>query len=232
MPRIARVVAVSYPHHITQRGNNRADVFFDDEDRAYYIKTLKKYCLKWRVKIWAYCLMSNHVHLLAVPASEESLAQCIGRTNLMYTQYANRKYQRSGRLWQNRFFSTIVEDKPYVWAVVRYIELNPVKAKQVQKPEDYPWSSCKANISGKVNELISGHTLMEEAERKAYRKFLQQTDVKTEQKIRQATSTGRPLGSEGFIKKLERKLSRRLLPGKAGRPQKTKSNLIREVSLY
>jgi putative transposase len=224
MPRIARVVAAGYAHHITQRGNNHADVFFDDEDRAYYIKTLKTYCQKWRVTLWAYCLMTNHVHLLAVPASGEFLARCIGRTNLMYTQYANRKYKRSGRLWQNRFFSTIVEDEPYVWAVARYIELNPVKAKQVQKPEDYPWSSCRANISGKGDELVNGHTFMDENDRKEYRKFLQQTDANTEQRIRQATSTGRPLGSEGFVKRLERKLSRRLLPGKAGRPKKAKVN--------
>jgi putative transposase len=167
--------------------------------------------------------MNNHVHLLAVPASEESLAGCIGRTNLLYTQYTNRKYKRSGRLWQNRFFSTIVEDDPYVWAVARYIELNPVKAQQVKKAEDYPWSSCKANISGKGDALVSGHDWLEDRDRTRYRKFLWQTDAKIEHKIRVATSTGRPLGGEAFVKKLERKLSRWLLPGKAGRPTKTKT---------
>ena len=223
MPRIARAVAAHYPHHVTQRGNNRADVFYDNEDRTYYLKTLKNYCQQWRVTIWAYCLMNIHVHLLAVPASEESLARCIGRTNLLYTQYANRKYKRSGRLWQNRFFSTIVEDDPYVWAVVRYIELNPVKAQQVKKPADYPWSSCRANSSGKGDELVSGHDWLDDSSRRGYRKFLQQIDAEIEHKIRVATSTGRPLGGEAFIKKLERKLSRRLLPGKAGRPTKTKT---------
>ena len=223
MPRIARAVAVRYPHHITQRGNNRADVFFDDEDRAYYVKTLKNYCQKWGVSLWAYCLMSNHVHLLAVPASDDSLARCIGRTNLMYTQYANRKYKRSGRLWQNRFFSTIVEEETYVWAVARYIELNPVKIQQMQRPEDYPWSSCKANISGKGDELVSGHDWLDDNDRKKYKKFLKQLDLETEKKIRRATSTGRPLGSVGFIKKLERKLARRLYPGKAGRPKKAET---------
>ncbi len=102
MPRIARVVAAKYPHHITQRGNNRDDVYFDDEDRRYYLKVLDGYCEKTKVSIWSYCLMSNHVHLLAVPGRAESLALCIGRSNLMYTQYVNRKYNRSGRLWQNR----------------------------------------------------------------------------------------------------------------------------------
>jgi len=224
MPRIARVVATRYPHHVTQRGNNRTDVFFDDEDRQYYLKTLKNYCEKCKVAIWAYCLMANHVHLLAVPAAAESLARCIGSTNLLYTQYVNRKYGRSGRLWQNRFYSTIIDTDQYVWALARYIEQNPVKAKLVQKPEDYRWSSCKATISGKGDDLVSGHKWLDDTDRKDYRKFLRQEDSETEQKIRQATSTGRPLGREGFIKKLERKLSRRLLPGKAGRPKKNKTN--------
>ena len=87
--------------------------------------------------IWAYCLMKNHVHLLAVPAAAEFLTRCIGSTNLLYTQYVNRKYGHSGRLWQNRFFSTIIDTDRYVWAVARYIEQNPVKAKLVQKPKDY-----------------------------------------------------------------------------------------------
>ena len=134
MPRIARVIAAEYPHHITQRGNNRADVFFDDEDKEYYLQTLKQYGEKYHVNIWAYCLMTNHVHILAVPEYEESLARCVGRTNLLYTQYVNRKYKRSGRLWQNRFFSTIVEAESYLWAVVRYIEKNPMKSKLVKKP--------------------------------------------------------------------------------------------------
>ena len=222
MPRIARVIAAEYPHHITQRGNNRADVFFNDEDKEYYLQTLKKYGDEYHVNIWAYCLMTNHVHILAVPEYEESLARSVGRTNLLYTQYVNRKYKRSGRLWQNRFFSAIVEAESYLWAVVRYIEKNPVKSKLVKKPEDYRWSSCKSNISGKSDGRLSKQGWLDEKDRDTYRQFLMQQDPETEQKIRHATSTGRPLGSEGFMKKLERKLSRRILPGKAGRPKKEK----------
>ena len=222
MPRIARVIAAEYPHHITQRGNNRADVFFDDEDKEYYLQTLKKYGEKYHVKIWAYCLIANHVHILAVPEYEESLAWCVGRTNLLYTQYVNRKYKRSGRLWQNRFFSTIVEAESYLWAVVRYIEKNPMKSKLVKKPEDYKWSSCKSNISGESNGQLSEQGWLDEKDRDTYRQFLMQQDPESEQKIRHATSTGRPLGSEGFMKKLELKLLRRILPGKAGRPKKDK----------
>ena len=164
--------------------------------------------------------MANHVHILAVPKYEESLSRSVGRTNLLYTQYVNRKYKRSGRLWQNRFFSTIVETESYLWAVVRYIEKNPMKSKLVKKPEDYKWSSCKSNISGEGNGQLSKQGWLDLM--KTYRRFLIQQGPETEQKIRHATSTGRPLGSEGFMKKLELKLSRRILPGKAGRPKKEK----------
>ena len=126
MPRIARIIAPHYPHHITQRGNNRVDVFLDDEDKAKYLSLLKDYSKRLAVDVWAYCLMTNHVHILAVPAGDESLSRCIGRTNLLYTQHFNRKYNRSGRLWQNRFFSTIVDKESYLWAVARYIEQIPV----------------------------------------------------------------------------------------------------------
>jgi putative transposase len=105
MPRIARIIAPGYPHHITQRGNNRAMVFFDDEDRQAYLKLLAGYSQKHHFQIWAYYLMSNHIHLLAVPEMENSLSRGIGLTNQMYTQYLNRKLKQSGRIWQNRFFS-------------------------------------------------------------------------------------------------------------------------------
>src|SRR3972149_9149638 len=120
MPRIARVCAINYPHHVTQRGNNKEAVFFDDEDKAFYLKTLGAYSKKRGFEIWAYCLMTNHVHILAVPKQEESLARGIGGTNLVYTQYINRKYKRSGRLWQNRFFSCVIEQEGYLLGVMRY----------------------------------------------------------------------------------------------------------------
>ena len=122
MPRIARVTAIGYPHHITQRGNNKSVVFFDDDDRRFYLAMLKRYAESCGLKLWTYCLMSNHVHLLAVPEHEHSLARGIGGVNLVYTQYVNRKYKQSGRLWQNRFFSTVVEEDQYLLAVARYIE--------------------------------------------------------------------------------------------------------------
>jgi putative transposase len=220
MPRIARVCAAGYPHHITQRGNNKERAFFDDEDRRFYLDLLERYKEKYEMEILAYCLMGNHVHVLVVPEKETSLARGIGGTNLLYTQYINRKYKRSGRLWQNRFFSTIVEEEPYLWAVMRYIEKNPVRAKVVKRAEDYEWSSARAHILGMKDELLSDESRFNEREVKSYREFFCGDDEEINGAIRRATSTGRPLGSERFIKKLERILGRDIFPKKGGRPRK------------
>ena len=220
MPRIARVTSPGYPHHITQRGNNREAVFFSDEDRSFYKSTLKNYCESCRVDILSYCLMSNHIHLLAVPLEEGALARCVGRTNLLYTQYINRKYHRSGRLWQNRFYSVIIDKDKYLWSVMRYIELNPVKAGIVTDPLAYSWSSCRAAVEGIEDELVKTSLWFDANERAAYGRFMMQQDQAMDEKIRRATSTGRPLGSNNFIKGLEKLLSRKLLVGKVGRPEK------------
>lgn len=223
MPRIARVCAINYPHHITQRGNNRETVFFKDEDRKFYLKTLGKYSRKWTFEIWAYCLMPNHVHILAVPKKEESLARGIGGTNLIYTQYINHKYKRSGRLWQNRFYSTIIDKESYLWAVVKYIEQNPVRVKLVEKAEDYFWSSARAHVLGLKDVILSGEDWLKDKELDVYRDFLRSKDEGIETLIRKATSTGRPFGTEQFIKGLEETLCRSILPKKAGRQKKIKT---------
>ncbi len=222
MPRIARVCADGYPHHITQRGNNKETVFFDEEDMRNYVEVLQRYKNKYGIKILAYCLMNNHVHLLAVPEEKTSLARGIGSTNLLYTQYINRKYKRSGRLWQNRFFSAIVEEEPYLWSVMRYIERNPVRAKIVKKAEEYSWSSAKAHVLGVKDDVLSKESWLDEREMKSYRKFLKEDDTKIEATIRRATSTGRPLGRDVFIKKLEKMLGRDIFPKKGGRPKRKK----------
>ncbi|RNC71714.1 MAG: transposase [Desulfuromonadales bacterium] len=220
MPRIARIIASHYPHHITQRGNNRATVFFDDEDRQFYLKLLAGYTQKHNVQIWAYCLMSNHVHLLAVPETETSLSRGIGLTNQMYTQYLNRKLQQSGRIWQNRFFSCVVENERYLWAVARYIERNPLKAGLAVTAEQYRWSSAKAHITGAADPLLNAHSWLSPQEQRAYSEFVIMEDQETDHAIRKATRTGRPFGSESFIDRLEFQLNQSLKPGKPGRPRK------------
>jgi putative transposase len=225
MPRIARIIAPGYPHHITQRGNNRATVFFDDEDRQTYLHLLFQYSQKFFLQIWAYCLMDNHVHLLVVPEKEESLARGVGLTNQVYTQYINRKRDQSGRIWQNRFYSCIVENDAYLWSVARYIEKNPLKVGMADKAENYRWSSAKAHLAGTANPLLQTPSWLEPQQRESYCKFMQENDEKVYNDIRKATSTGRPFGSETFIEKMEFQLNQSLRPRKPGRPKNKKGSV-------
>jgi putative transposase len=221
MPRIARIIAPGYPHHITQRGNNRATVFFDDEDRLNYLKLLTSYARKHKVQVWAYCLMDNHIHLLAVPGTETALAQGIGLTNQVYTQYLNRKLRQSGRIWQNRFFSCVVDNEQYLWAVARYIERNPLKAGLAERAEDYRWSSAKAHLTGTDDAVLgASFTWLDPSESAAYADFVLLEDEVVDEKIRKATRTGRPFGSESFVDVLEFRLKQVLRPKKPGRPKK------------
>jgi len=210
------------PSPYNAEGQQQGDSIFDNEDRQFYLDALQRYKNKYEIKILAYCLMGNHIHILAVPKRETSLAKGIGGTNLLYTQYINRKYKRSGRLWQNRFFSTVVEEEPYLWAVARYIERNPVRAKLVKKAEDYPWSSAKAHVLGIKDNVLSEESWLDERGLKSYREFLREEDAGIDASIRRSTSTGRPLGSERFIKKLEKILGRDIFPKKGGRPKRKK----------
>ncbi|MBU1567649.1 MAG: transposase [Proteobacteria bacterium] len=219
MPRIARIIAPSYPHHITQRGNNRATVYFDDEDRLTYLKLLAGNAKKYHLQIWAYCLMDNHIHLLAVPETETSLSRGIGLTNMMYTQYLNRKMHQSGRIWQNRFFSCVVENDRRLWAVARYIECNPLKAGAVESTELYRWSSAKAHMTGTKDPLLHARSWLSPKKRSAYAEFVREEDEEADDAIRKATRTGRPCGSEKFIDMLELQLHQPLRPRKPGRPR-------------
>jgi len=171
MPRIARAVAKGYPHHVVQRGNNKQKVFFDDRDKTEYLSLLKKYSEKWTSPVLAYCLMSNHIHLLSKPNNEESLHKMMQGVTLCYTQYINRKYKRSGRLWESRYHSCVVDKDRYLWAVARYIEQNPVRAKMVTRAEDYAYSSAHAHLSSTKDEVLS-EELFEESQRKDYVKLI------------------------------------------------------------
>jgi len=153
MPRIARVVAVGFPHHITQRGNYGQTVFEDEEDYLLYLKWLEKYCKKYSLKIWAYCLMSNHVHLIGVPMNENSLAKSLNAINMRYAQYLNQKRMVKGHLWQGRFYSCILDER-HLYAAVRYIENNPVRAGIVKRPWEYKWSSARIHVGEDKNSNL------------------------------------------------------------------------------
>jgi putative transposase len=138
MPRIARTVFAGLPYHITQRGNRREDVFFLNEDREVYLAWLQKYCAIHKVHVLAYCLMTNHVHLIVVPQQEDGLQGVLKPLHMRYAQRINRRQGWSGHLWQGRFFSSPL-DEAYLWFCVRYVERNPVRAGMVEQAEDYPW---------------------------------------------------------------------------------------------
>lgn len=219
MSRIARAVAVDFPHHIVQRGNNKESVFFDKADRKTYLELLRKYSENWYSPVMAYCLMTNHIHLLTRPRDVISLAKMMQGVTLCYTQYINRKYQRTGRLWESRYHSCIVDQARYLWAVARYIEQNPQRARMVTQPEDYAYSSARAHIKG-VRDKVIGGVLFGEEKQGAYREFLKKRDEEETKSIRYNTKTGRPLGNERFIKKMEKKLGRKFRTRSRGRPRK------------
>jgi len=223
MPRIARAVAVDYPHHITHRGNNRQDIFFVDDDRRAYMSNLMEHCGKYGLDVLAYCLMTNHVHIIAIPKKEDSLAKAIGQAHLRYTQYINRMHKRSGHLWEGRFYSCALDDKGF-WLAAKYIELNPVRAKICRVPWQYDWSSCAAHVDKKEsadllnisiwNKMISANQWRNE--------LANGIDDKQMDRIRLSTHTGRPLGTDSFISKLEKLLGRRVRPLPIGRPRNEK----------
>lgn len=220
MPRIGRAVAAGFPHHVIQRGNNREEVFFKKDDRKQYLSLLKKYASKWTSPVMAYCLMTNHVHLLTKPGSEESLFKMMQGLTLCYTQYMNRTYGRTGRLWESRYHSCIVDHEKYLWAVARYIEQNPVRAGMVEKAEDYPYSSALAHVKGSKDAVI-GEDLFTNDRQQDY-VLLLRSDVprKEIERLRYATRTGRPFGTEGFVVEMENKLERRLRQRPKGRPRR------------
>jgi len=170
MPRQARVVAVGVPHHVTQRGNNRQDVFLLDEDRRFYLETLGSWARRYELALLGYCLMTNHVHLVVVPRHSNSLSQALGNTHQLHAQRFNRRYGRSGHAWQNRFFSCPVGPDRAVVALA-YADLNPVRAGLVGKAESWPWSSAQSHVS-KTDQPSVGA-----ASREATGSFLAGADV-------------------------------------------------------
>jgi len=214
MSRIARVVIPGIPHHIIQRGNRRQTVFFSDEDRKKYLEYLRFFGDKFGVKYWAYCLMDNHVHLIAVPETEESLAKGIGEAHRRYTRKINSREGWRGYLWQGRFASYCLDQK-YLYAAVRYVERNPVRAGMVRRAEEYLWSSAKAHVLGQKDPLLSESFLSKEI--KDWSSFLQIEDSKQDMKyLKRHARTGRPLGDEAFLTKLEIMTGRTLRKKKPG----------------
>ena len=215
MPRLARAVAPGYAHHITQRGNRRQQTFFGDEDYRLYISLMAQWCEKCGVEIFAYCLMPNHVHLIAVPESEESLKQAIGEAHRRYTRAVNFREGWRGHLWQGRFASYIM-DFYHLLTAVRYVERNPVKAGLVSQPGQWPWSSAAAHIAGRDDALVRVAPMLETVREDWSAYLAAPVDDSEVETLRRHERTGRPLGSESFVAHLETMLGRILRSQKPG----------------
>jgi putative transposase len=187
------------------------------------------WCREEGVEIWSYCLMPNHVHLIAVPKTEEGLRRAIGESHRRYTRRINFREQWRGYLWQGRFASFVM-DEPYLLAAARYVELNPVRAKLVDRARQWPWSSAKAHLSGRDDRLVKVAPFM--AMVGDWNAFLQSATPEEELRdLREHGRTGRPLGSSTFLDRLERLAGRVLKPQKRGPKPKPRKPRTKKTTI-
>jgi putative transposase len=217
MARMARVVIPGTPHHVTQRGNRRQQTFFSDTDYLGYLHLAAEAFREAGVEVWAYCLMPNHIHLIATPPMAPALAEAVGTTHLRYTRQINRRQRWTGYLWQGRFASFPM-DEDYLLACARYVGLNPVRAGLTDKARDWPWSSVRAHLEGRADPLLTPEPLRSRLGAGLEHFFDVDVQEEGRRALRRASSTGRPLGAATWIKALEATTGRRLAPPSIGRP--------------
>ena len=230
MARLPRFILPGQPQHVIQRGNNREPIFIADDDYHFYQDKLVAACNKHQCDVCAYVLMTNHVHLLITPHTEQGISKVMQMLGRYYVQYFNHTYQRTGTLWEGRYKATLIDSDHYLLACCRYIELNPVRAGMVEHPSEYPWSSYRGNALGKQNVMVTAHELYHELGRnpkereKAYRcLFDSPMDDKTLKEIREATNKAWVLGDDRFKDKIERLLNRRARSKPKGGDKKSKA---------
>ncbi|HEY9446003.1 MAG TPA: transposase [Burkholderiales bacterium] len=226
MARRPRIRLAGVPQHVLQRGNNRLPTFFSTADYAFYLESLRAAAEKHGCRVHVYVLMTNHVHLLATPSRPESVSLLMQDVGRRYVQHVNYRYNRTGTLWEGRFKASLVDIAAYFLTCSAYIELNPVRAAMVARPEDYSWSSYRFHAMGIDNATVSPHdeylALGVDAEHRhaAYRDFCGRR-IKQDQldDIRMSTNKGWPLGRDRFKDEIEMTLSRAVRPAKRGRPR-------------
>lgn len=228
MSRRPRLTLPNVPLHLIQRGNNRQPCFIEKNDYSCYLEWLQEYADRSGCRVHAYVLMTNHVHLLLSPDRAEAPGEFMKALGQRYVQYFNRKYQRSGTLWDGRYRSCLVQEAGYLLACQRYIELNPVRAAMVKHPAEYRWSSYRVNAQGEQCDLLTPHEIYlrlganPQRRRAAYREiFRYELEPGAVDEIRAATNGNFALGSPQFAEQVSAVLGLRVLPGKAGRPFKS-----------
>lgn len=227
MPRRPRLHLPGVPQHVIQRGVDRLPVFFSDDDCRFYLDWLDEYTSKHDIALHAYCLMTNHVHLLVSAPSAGALGCLMQDMGRRYVQYVNRTYRRSGGLWQGRYKASYVQSERYLLACMRYVELNPVRAGMVQAPGEYRWSSYRANALGAEDKLLTPHdqylafgTSAQERNQTYRDLFATEVDDPAWNLIRTATQQGVVVGDGRFAEIIEKRLGQAVLPRLRGRPPK------------
>jgi len=215
MARLPRIVIPGTPHHVTQRGNRREPTFFEDGDYQLYLDLLADAAKQARAEIWSYCLMPNHVHIIITPSDEDGLWRTFRAVHRHYTGYINARLRTTGHLWQGRYGSVAMDETHFVTAL-RYVALNPVRARLVKRAADWKWSSTKALIDGKDDGVVKVAPALERVG--GFRKFLdEQFDEDfTYAALRKAERIGRPVGSAKWLADMEAKTGRKLAAGKRG----------------
>lgn len=215
MARIARFVVPDLPHHVTQRGNRRGEVFFSDDDYALYRDLLAEACARANVSVWAYCLMPNHVHLILTPSTPDGLARALGKAHRRYSAFVNARLRVTGHLFQSRFGS-VAMDEDHLMQAARYVALNPVRARLTARAADWRWSSVRAHLAARGDGLVDVEPLLERMEGP----FADWLDVDADKEkiiaLRAAEGIGRPLGSAAFLDRLAVATGRNPRPRKRG----------------
>lgn len=228
MPRQLRLIVIGHPHHIILRGNNRSAIFDNDKDRRFFLECLEEAKKKTNSKIYAYCLMTNHIHLLAEPSTEDGISDMMQSLGRRYVRYITLTYRRTGTLWEGRFKSSLVSKDEYFLACIRYIELNPIRAKIIKEPEDYPWSSFRFRAEGKVDSLLNEDSIYiglgktpQERQVKYKEWFKRSISDEEVNLIRSVTQRGGIFSSKAFLGKIAKLKGRDVVLKPRGRPTKS-----------
>jgi len=227
MPRRKRIDVLGMPQHVVQRGNNRQVTFYGADDYLFYLECLQEAAEKQECDVYAYVLMTNHVHLLIAPYKAMGISKMMQSIGRRYVQYINQTYARTGTLWEGRYKASLVQSEGYLLTCMRYIELNPVRARMVAHPAEYKWSSYRSHAQGEVNRLLTEHALYralglnDECRQAAYRDlFAAHMEPGLVKEIRYCLAQGCVLGNERFREKIEAALKIKARPVKQGRPRK------------
>ncbi len=214
MARLAGVVIPGVPHHITQRGNGRARTFFTDEDYAFYRDLLGRNCREFGVEVWAWALMPNHVHLILNPGDPDGLRRALSKVHRQYAGRAHARQKKTGHFWQGRF-GAVAMDEAHLAAALRYVALNPVRARLVERAQDWRWSSAQAHLNNREDGVTLLKPVMDRFPR--FADLLNDADRDAlMEPLRKAETIGRPLGDEDFVTRLELALGRTLRPQRRG----------------